>query len=135
MPLGTEVGLGPGDIVLDGDPPPPPKKKGAQQPHTFRPMSIVTKWLDASKCHLLWRKASADATLLDGDKLPRQEKGVQPLNFQPMYFWPNGWMSQDAIWYGGRPCPMPHSVRRMDCTLYQLKKNNLAVSRQLGFLT
>jgi len=29
-PLGTEVGLGPGDIVLDGDPaPPPPARKGA----------------------------------------------------------------------------------------------------------
>jgi len=26
MPLGTEVGLGPGDIVLDGDPAPTPKK-------------------------------------------------------------------------------------------------------------
>jgi len=23
MPLGTEVGLGPGDVVLDGDPAPP----------------------------------------------------------------------------------------------------------------
>jgi len=34
MPLGTEVGLGPGDIVLDGSPAPP----------TFRPMSIVAKW-------------------------------------------------------------------------------------------
>jgi len=30
MPLGTEVGLGPGDIVLDVDPAPP--RKGAQQP-------------------------------------------------------------------------------------------------------
>jgi len=30
MPLGTEVGLGPGDIVLDGDSAPP--WKGAQQP-------------------------------------------------------------------------------------------------------
>jgi len=29
MPLGTEVDLGPGDIVLDGDPAPP--RKGAQQ--------------------------------------------------------------------------------------------------------
>ena len=27
MPLGMEVGLGPGDTVLDGDPAPPPKKK------------------------------------------------------------------------------------------------------------
>jgi len=29
MPLGKEVGLGPGDIVLDGDP--APQKKGAWQ--------------------------------------------------------------------------------------------------------
>ena len=41
MPLGTEVGLGPGDIVLDGDPAPP--RKGTQQPATFWPMSIVAK--------------------------------------------------------------------------------------------
>jgi len=40
MPLGREVGLGPGDIVLDGEPPPP---KGAQPPNV-RPMSIVAKW-------------------------------------------------------------------------------------------
>jgi len=33
-PLGTEVDLGPGHIVLDGVP-------GAQQPPYFRPMSIV----------------------------------------------------------------------------------------------
>ena len=39
--VGTEVGLGPGDIVLDGDPTPP--RKGAQQPPIFRPMSIVVK--------------------------------------------------------------------------------------------
>jgi len=42
MPLRTEVGLGPGDIPLDGDPVPIPRK-GAQQPPTFRPMSIVAK--------------------------------------------------------------------------------------------
>jgi len=42
MPLGTEVGLGPGDIVLDGDPAPP--RKGARTVvRTFRPMSIVAK--------------------------------------------------------------------------------------------
>jgi len=33
MPLGTEVGLGPGNIVLDGDPAPPTRKGGAQHPH------------------------------------------------------------------------------------------------------
>ena len=25
--------------------------------------------------------------------------------------WPNGWMDQDATWYGGRPWPRPHYVR------------------------
>jgi len=31
MPLGTEVGLDPNDMVTDGDPPPSPKK-GAEPP-------------------------------------------------------------------------------------------------------
>jgi len=39
MLLGTEVGLGPGNIVLDGDPAAP--KRGTAP--TFRPMSIVAK--------------------------------------------------------------------------------------------
>ena len=43
MPLGTEVGLGPGDIVLDGDPAPP---KRGHSTLTFRPMYIVAKRLD-----------------------------------------------------------------------------------------
>jgi len=42
MPPGTEVGLGPGHTVLDGDPA-LPLRKGAQQPPTFRLMSIVAK--------------------------------------------------------------------------------------------
>jgi len=43
MPIGTEVGLGPGDIVLDGDPPSPERCTTAP---TFLPMSIVAKRLD-----------------------------------------------------------------------------------------
>jgi len=108
MPLGTEVGLGPSDIMLDGDAVPPPKKRAERYPN-FRPMYIVAKrlddqdgtwhgggpwskphcarWgpssppqqggrppifspffivakrLDASRCHLVWRSASAQATL------------------------------------------------------------------------
>ena len=42
MRLGTEVGLGPGHIVLDGDPAPPTERGTAALP-TFRPMSIVAK--------------------------------------------------------------------------------------------
>jgi len=44
MPLGTELGLGPGDIVLDGLPASPPPRKGTQQPPpNFRPMSVAAK--------------------------------------------------------------------------------------------
>jgi len=46
MPLGMEIGLSPGDFVLDGDPAEPPY---------FRPTSIVAKRLDGSRCHLVWR--------------------------------------------------------------------------------
>ena len=42
MPLGMEVGLGPGDFVLDGDPAPP--QKNGTTPPNFRP--IVAKRLD-----------------------------------------------------------------------------------------
>jgi len=55
MKVGMEVGLGPGHIVLDGDPAPPCQKKGHSSPQFF--------------AHVLW---------------------------------PNGWMDQDATWYGGR---------------------------------
>ena len=67
MPLGMEVGLVPGHIVLDEDA--APSQKGAQQRLTFAiygrriclhpcnlwPMSIVAKWLDGSRCHLVQR--------------------------------------------------------------------------------
>jgi len=40
-PLGTEVDLGRGHIVLDGDPGARPTKGAQQPPPSFRPMSIV----------------------------------------------------------------------------------------------
>jgi len=85
MPLGTEAGLDPGDFVLDGDPA-LPQKKGAQPPN-FRPMSIVAKRLDGSRCHLVGRLASAQATVLDWDPVPH--KGAQPLPiFGACLLWP-----------------------------------------------
>ena len=42
MSLATEVGLGPGHIVLDGDPAPLPTERGTAAP-TFRLISIVDK--------------------------------------------------------------------------------------------
>ena len=45
MPLGMEVGLDQGQIVLDGDPDPPPPPNRGTAPD-FRPISIVAKRLD-----------------------------------------------------------------------------------------
>jgi len=64
MPHGTEVDLSPGDIVLDGDPArPPPKKKGeGHSTHNFG-LHCVAKRLHGSRCHLVLRLASTQATL------------------------------------------------------------------------
>ena len=48
MKLGTQVGLGPGHIVLDGDPA-PLLQKGAEPPF-FRPMFIVATVAHLSYC-------------------------------------------------------------------------------------
>ena len=41
--------------------------------------------------------------VLDGDQFPSAKKGQRPHIFGPSLLWPNGWMHQDATWYGGRP--------------------------------
>jgi len=44
--------------------------------------------------------------VFDGDPATPRGNGTQtPPNFWPMYMWPNGWIDQDATWYGGRPRP------------------------------
>jgi len=48
MALGIEVGLSPGDFVLDGDPAARPQKGGRCALPNFRPISIVAELLDAS---------------------------------------------------------------------------------------
>jgi len=52
MPLGMEVGLIPGNFVLDGTLIPLPKK--GVEPPNFRPMFIVAKRLDGSRWYLAW---------------------------------------------------------------------------------
>jgi len=45
--------------------------------------------------------------VLDGDPAPLPKKGAEPPPqfFGPFLLWPNGWMHQEASWYGGRPQP------------------------------
>jgi len=98
------IGLGIRDIVLDGTS--SPSTKGAQ-PRNFRPMSVVAKRLDELKCHLV------QATVFDGDPATPEKKAHPPHPiFGRCLLWPNGWMDEDATWYGSRPRPSAHCIRR-----------------------
>jgi len=81
MPLDTEVGLGPGDIVLDGNPA-APLERGTAAP-TYRSMSIVAKRLDGSGYHLVLRPL-ARRHWLDGDPAPPRKGAQHPRISQPM---------------------------------------------------
>jgi len=96
-----KVGLGPGHIMLDGTQP-PPKKGGTAL--NFRPMSIVAKRLDGSRCHLV-RKASAQATLCwtETQLLPHRKEHNTPPLFDPYLLWPNGRPSQQPMSFCSKP--------------------------------
>jgi len=106
IPLGMEIGLGPGDFILGGDPIPPPQKGGGAPLPNFRPMSIVAKRLDGSRWHLAWRWVFVHATLCKiGTQLLSPKRGRRSPISGPFLLRPNGCMHQDATSYGGRPQP------------------------------
>jgi len=101
MPLGTEVGLGPDDIVLDGYPAHPPKKV-AEPPSPIFGSCLLWRngWMDQDGT---WHEVGLGPghIVLDGDPAPDPKKGAQPPIFRLFLLWPNGWMHQDATWCGG----------------------------------
>jgi len=87
MPLGAEVGLVPGHIVLNVDPEYP---KEAQPSHNFRPTCCghTTGWIKmplGTKVDL-----GPGHIVLDGHPAPR--KRAQAPIFGPCLLWPNGCM-------------------------------------------
>jgi len=71
MPLGTEVGLGPGDIVLDGDPAPP--RKGARiAPHFGPSLLWPIGWMNQDATLPLGTEVALDPChiVLDGNPAP-----------------------------------------------------------------
>ena len=105
MPLGMDVRLSPGDVVLDGDPVPLLNFKKGAEPHS----PIFGQFLS-------WPNGlmHQDATWYGGSLQPRglcvrrgpspplQKGGEARQIFGPCLLWPNGWMDQDVTWYGGR---------------------------------
>ena len=91
--LGMQVGLGPGHIVLGGDPAPLPQR--GVEPPSFWPISVAAKWLDGSRCHLVWTEVglSPGDFVLDGNPtLCSPKMGAEPPSpiFGPFLLWSNG---------------------------------------------
>jgi len=113
MPLGTEVGLGPGNFVFDRDPAPLPKK-GAEPPPQFMVhvhFGQTAAWI---KTELGTEVGLGPGHIvLDGNPAPSPKRGQSPLPriFGPFLLWPNGLMHQDATWYRGTPQPRRLCVR------------------------
>ena len=110
MPFATQEGLVPGHILLDGNSASP--KRGHNHPPIFRRVY----WHQRAG----WMKVALgtgvgpgpDNIVLDRDPAPSPKKVLQPPPlFSPYLLCSNGWMDQDATWYGDRPQPRPHCVR------------------------
>jgi len=111
MPLGMEVGLGPGLIVLDGDPAPSPQKGGQPPPLLFSAHIYCDQTAGWIKVLLGMDVGLTPSDIvLHGDPAPLSPKGGshRPPNFGPCLSWPSGWMNEDASWYGGRLWPRGH---------------------------
>jgi len=85
MKLGTEVGLDPGHIVLDGDRLSPPRKRG----HSTRFSANVrcgqaAGWIKMPVPLCTEVGLGLSDSVLDGDPAPPPQKVAQPPTFRPM---------------------------------------------------
>jgi len=88
MPLGMEIGLGPGDCVSWGPSSSSPKRGQSPLPN-FRLMSIVAKRLHGSRRYLArrWALVQTTSIVLDGDPdPPPQERGQSPQFSAHVYY-------------------------------------------------
>jgi len=133
MPLGTEVDLGPGHIVLDGNPATRTHKMGHSSPPLFglclwprSPISAtaellltdIVTWTNAYVFKFLTCFRHFSATVCKTVLSMLSERCLSCLSVCPVcdvglltVLRPNGWMDQDETWRGVRPGPCPYCVR------------------------
>jgi len=103
MPLGTEVGSSPGNSVLDADPS-SLSKKGRTPPPPFSAHVCCGQTAAWIKIPLGTEVGLVPSDFVfDEDSAPTspEERHTHlSTNFGPCLLWPNGWMDQDATWYG-----------------------------------
>jgi len=101
--LGTEVGLSPGDFVLDGDPAPVPKGCGAPS-LIFGPFLLWPNgWMHQDATWYGCGPQPRGLCVRWRPSLPSPKGAEPPIFFGPCLLWPNGWIDQDATWHEGRP--------------------------------
>jgi len=105
MPLDREVDIGPGDIVLRGDPAPPKGHSPQFLAHIC--CGQTAGW--SKMPHGMEVGFGPGHIVLDGNQMPLK-RGTAPQLLGSCLLWPNGWMDQDATWYEGRHRPRPHCV-------------------------
>jgi len=89
MKLGMQVGIGPGHIVLDGDPAlPPPKGHNPPQFSADVCCGQMAAWIKTSLGMELG--LGPGDSVLNGDSAPLPTKGVGPQIFGPCLLCPNG---------------------------------------------
>jgi len=129
MKLGVQVGLGPGDIVLDGDPA-PLSKKGQSPPPIFGPGLLWPNgWIDQDPSWYGGRLRPRPHCARWGPSSPPQKEDRAAI-FGPYLLWPNGWMDQDATWYEGRPRLRSHCVTWGPSSLPPQRKGGTATSKR-----
>jgi len=123
MVLGMEVGLRPGDFVLDRDPSPSPKRERSSPPqfsaHFYCGQTVgcikMPLALQTARCIKMQLGIEVGLSpwdvVLDGDPAHLPQKGTEPPIFGPCLLRPNGCMDQDAAWYRVRPRPRRHCIR------------------------
>ena len=109
MPLGMDVGLRLGQATLCyiGTQLPSPKMGRSPQ---FSAHVYCGQTAGSIKMPLGMEVGLSQATVLDGDRAPLPKKGAEPPLCSSCLLWPNGWMNQDATWYGGRYRPRRHCI-------------------------
>jgi len=113
LPLGMDVDLSPGDLVIDGDPIPCPKSGRSLPPQKKKFGHVYCD--QTAGCIKMPLGTEVDISpgdfVLDETPLPLSKRGRSPTIFSPCLLRPNGCMDQDATWYGARSRPRRHCVR------------------------
>jgi len=87
-----------------------PRKKGGTAPTQFLVHVYCGQTAGWIKMPLGTEVNLCPGDVLDGSQLSL--KGAQPSVFGSCLLWPNGWLDDDATWYGSRPRPKAHCVKR-----------------------